>query len=39
MLGTVLKQQGAIDEAVVEFTRAVRQMPQSIEAHRSLGTP
>ena len=37
MIGTVLKQQGAMTEAVPHFKQAIRYRPLSAEAHRSLG--
>src|SRR6185295_6529409 len=37
MLGTILKQQGALAEAESRFRSAIKYRPTSAEAHRSLG--
>jgi Flp pilus assembly protein TadD len=37
MLGTVLRQQGALTEALMEFRTAVKYRPTSAEAYLSLG--
>src|SRR4029078_5116401 len=37
MIGTVLKQQGALADVVTHFKQAIALRPQSAESHRSLG--
>ena len=37
MIGTMLKQQGALAEAIVQFKEAIKHRPLSAEAHLSLG--
>ena len=37
MRGTILKQQGRLDDAIAAFREAIRRQPGSAEAHLSLG--
>jgi tetratricopeptide (TPR) repeat protein len=37
MIGTVLKQQGALGDAIVQFKQALKYRPLSAEVHLSLG--